>query len=97
VAAAVVDDDHRGVVADAPLLHRPRESSRWGDLGRDGIVGVSDVGSPVDVNGARDVPGRVLVRGPLVRGPLPPAAEVGGAYVAPDVDDAQAGTFKVVG
>ena len=95
LAAAVVDGDDVGLVADPALGHRLGESLRRGDLGGDRIVGVDDVAGPVDVDRARDVAGEVFLRRPAVVGVLDARLQRAGDDVAPHVDHADVGVVEV--
>ncbi len=76
--ARMIDGDHMRLVADAPLGHRLGEPSRRRDLHGDRIVGVDDVGRPVDVDRAGDVAGQVFIARTTIVGLLDAGRDLAG-------------------
>ena len=92
----MIDGDHMGLVADAPGGHRLGEPSRRRDLDGNRIVGVGDVGRPVDVDRAGDVRRQVLLACAPIIGLLDARRNRTGHHVSPDVDDADVRVAQVL-
>ena len=93
----MIDGHHERIIADAPLRHRLGESVRRRDLDGNGIVGVDDVGRPVDVDRAGDVAGQVFVARTTIIGLLHAGGDLSGHDRPPHVDDAHIRVVQVLG